>query len=186
VIRAEMRQAVLSTFPPGTPLLVLAPDTAEFAAIVRARNDAAIDVRSLCEIAATGDVLHPSVPYVLLEGLDDLDDPHAFLAELRDRAPQARVFALIANGAHLHALGAFFSGVPLAAAHPLVLSDIEPLFRAAGWQPLAIENLIDESIPSSDALPFVAGLGDIEFHVTERAMLERGRNAAFLVVADRT
>jgi hypothetical protein len=181
-----MRQAILSTFPPGTPLLVLAPEAAAFAPLVRARNDAAIDVRSLREVAATTGVLHPSAAYVLLEGLDDLDDPGSFLTALRDRVPQARVFALIANGAHLHALGAFFSGVPLATAHPLVFSEIEPLFRAAGWQPLAIEALVDESIPAAQALPFVAGMGAIEFHVAEPAMLERGRNAAFLVVADRT
>jgi hypothetical protein len=180
-----MRQAVLGTFPTGTPLLVLAPEAAEFAPLVRARNDAAIDVRPLAEVAASGDVLHSSIPYVLLEGLDDLDDPVSFLAGLRHRTPQARVFALIANAAHLHALGAFYSGAPLAGGHPLVRDDIEPLFRAAGWLPLAIEALIDESIPAAHALPFAANAGNIVFQMAEPVMLERSRNAAFLVVADR-
>jgi hypothetical protein len=180
-----MRQAILATFPPGTPLLILAPEAADFGALVRARNDAAIEVRPLGEVAATGDALHPSIPYVLLEGLDDLDDPVSFLAGLRHRAPQARVFALIANAAHLHALGAFYSGAPLAAGHPLVRDEIEPLFRAAGWQPLAIEALVDESIPPAHALPFAANAGGIVFQLAEPVMLERSRNAAFLVVADR-
>ena len=177
---------MLANFPAGTPFLILAPETAGFADIARERADGVIDVRSLDAVAGAHDVLHATMPHVLLEGIDDLEDPVSFLAGLRARTPQARVFALISNAAHVASLGAFYAGRPLARAHPLVHEDIGPLFLAAGWQPLAIKSLIDESIPAAEALPFALKAGELEFQLREPKVLERGRTAAFLVIADQT
>ncbi len=104
-----MRRTLLANFPAGTPFLTAAPERAGFAAI------AALDAQ---------------IPQLVIEGLDDLPDPGAFLRALHARAPQARLFALIANAAHLQTLGAFYGGAPPAAAHPLVFDEIVPLFRS--------------------------------------------------------
>jgi hypothetical protein len=183
-VTTAIRRAVLETFPAGTPLTVVAPQSAEFSRLLGERNDAAIGVSDLGAVATSQGLIDPAIPHVLLEGLDDLDEPIAFLATLRREAPQTRVFALIANSAHVGALGAFYSGVPLAAGHPLVHEDLEPLFQAAGWRMLTIKTFADESIPPAEALPFVANVGQIVFSLSERDMLERCRCAAFLAIAD--
>ena len=156
---------------------------AKAADLVRERNDAAA---SVCEPEALAARLpEPSaIAHVLLEGLDALDDPAAFLTLLRGRAPQARLFALVANAAHVRALGAFYTGTPLAPGHPLVVGDLEPLFLNAGWRPLAVKAYPDESLPAGPPLPFTFDAGDIVFTLAVPAALERARNAAFLVIAD--
>jgi hypothetical protein len=183
-VTAAIRRAALETFPVGTQFIIVAPNRSEFAELVGERNDASVALLGLGAVAMSDAPLDPTILNVLLEGLDDLDNPVAFLAGLHRKAPQARVFALIANGAHIGSLGAFFAGIPLAAAHPLVRDEIEPLFHAAGWQPLAIRPFNDEAIPPVDALPFSAGIGEIVFNLSEPAMLERCRCTAFLVIAD--
>jgi hypothetical protein len=185
VIQAQLRRSTLANYPFGTPFLVLAPEEAGYAGIVRERNDAAVEVRDLGTIADADDVLHPTIPHVLLEGLDDLADPVGFLDRLRSRAPEARIFALVSNAAHLLSLGSFYAGKRLAAGHPLVFEELAPLFIAAGWQPLAITALPDESLKLPQTFPFAVEAGEITFQLFEPVTVERGRNAAFLVVADR-
>ena len=184
MIAPEMRRAALRTFPGGTPLTVLASPLAGFATLLCERGDDVPVLRDLAAVAAGTERLDPATPHLLIEGLDALVDPGAFLRAVRERAPQARVFALISNAAHLGSLGAFYAGVPLAAAHPLVPEEIEPLFATGGWEILAIKNLVDEAIPPAAALPFAVTARNITFNLIEPAMLERCRNAGFLVIAD--
>jgi hypothetical protein len=47
MIRPEMRRASLATFPAGTPLTVVAPARADFAALLRDRNDPAAALAEL-------------------------------------------------------------------------------------------------------------------------------------------
>jgi hypothetical protein len=157
VIGPEIRQAVLANFPAGTAFADAAAGAAE---------------------------LDAAAPHVLLEGLDAVDDAPAFLRALRERMPHARLFALIANAAHLPALGAFYAGAAAAGAHPLVREEIEPLFRAGGWQTTAITPIVDGTLPPPGAAPVEINAGAIIFQIAEPAMLERARNAAFFVVAD--
>jgi hypothetical protein len=184
MIRPEMRRAALATFPARTPLTVVAPARADFAALLRDRNDPAAALAELHEVATAGTALDPTTPHLVLEGLDDLDEPVAFLAGLRRRTPEARIFALVSNAAHVGSLAGFYAGLPIAQAHPLVPEEIAPLFSAAGWKVLAIKNLIDESIPPASSLPFAVIAGAIAFNLVEPAMHERCRNAGFLVIAD--
>jgi hypothetical protein len=137
-----------------------------------------------CLNAAAGlDAIDPATPHVLVEGIEDRDDPIAFLTLVRERLPNARLFALVANAAHLPALAAFYAGRAPAAGHPLVRDEIEPLLRAAGWQPSTIAPIIDAALPPT--LPVEINGGAIIFQIVEPAMLERGRNAAFFVIAER-
>ncbi len=45
--------------------------------------------------------------------------------------------------------------------------------------------LADEAIPGAHALPLAVTIGAIAFNLTDPAVLERGRTAGFLVIADR-
>ena len=152
----EIRAAVLANFPAGTAFL---------------------------NAAACNGALDAAAPFVLLEGIDDLDDPIAVLSAVREQTINARLFALIANAAHLPALAAFYAGSRLATRHPLVRDELEPLFRAAGWQAASITPIVDAALPA--AAPVEINAGAIIFQIVEQAALERGRNAAFLVTADR-
>jgi hypothetical protein len=183
MIGPELRRSVLATFPPGTPLLVVAPNESGFAALLRERNDAAASVCAPEELALRLPVPSP-VPHLLLEGLDAVDDPAATLALLRARAPQARLFSLVANAANVRALGAFYAGTPPARGHPLLIGDLEPLFLNAGWRPLAIKAYADASLPGSPALPVGVDTGDMVFTLADSATFERARTAAYLVIAD--
>jgi hypothetical protein len=185
VIQTQLRRSTLANYPLGTPFLILAPDAAGYAEIVRERNDGAVEVRDLRAVADGSDVLHATIPHVFLEGLDDLPDPIAFLDRLRSRTPEARIFALISNAASFLSLGSFFVGKRLARWHPMLLEEVAPLFLAAHWKPLLIKSLLDDTLPAAETLPFTVKAGAIEFQVTDRVMLERGRTAGFLVVADR-
>jgi hypothetical protein len=179
LINAQIRRSVLATFPAGTPCLVLAPARAGFGPLLAERNDPAIELRVL------GGELPPSaIPHVVLEGIDDLADPIGFLTGMRAAMPAARLFALVANASHLVALGAFFSEHALAAQHPLTAAEIEPLFNAAGWKPLAVKPLIDAALPAPGAAPCTVTVGAIGFQCYSAAVLERGGTAAFLVIAD--
>jgi hypothetical protein len=184
MIDEAARRTALGQFPAGTPLLVVAPAGAGFTALLAERADPAVGLRALDEVAAGDGPVDLAVPHVLLEGLEDLAEPEAFLAGLRARTPQARLFALVANAAHVRALGAFYLGRPLAAGHPLVRGELEPLFAGAGWQPLAIRPIRDAAVPAAAALPIVLTIGPIGFTVADPATLERAATAGFLVIAD--
>jgi hypothetical protein len=178
-----MRRSALATFPVGTPVLVVAPERAGFALLLAERGDPAAALLDL-RAAAAGAALDPAAPHLVIEGLDDLPAPHAFLAGLRSRTPQARIFALLSNAAHLGSLAGFFAGTPLAAGHPLVPGELEPLFDRGGWRILAIKTFIDATIPGAESLPFAIAGGAITFNLIQPAMLDYCRVAAFLVIAD--
>jgi hypothetical protein len=156
VIGPEIRQAVLASFPAGT---------------------------AFADATAGAQALDAAAPHVLIEGLDAVDDALAFLCALRERMPRARLFALIANAAHLPALGAFYAGAAAAAGHPLVREEIEPLFRAGGWRTAAITPVVDGRLPPPEAAPVEINAGAIIFQIGAAEMLERARTAAFFVVA---
>jgi len=183
MIQPQMRRSALATFPIGTPLTVVAPQRAGFAALLAERGDA---VPALCDLGdvVAGCALDPATPHLVIEGLDDLHAPHAFLSALRTRTPQARIFALLSNAAHFGSLARFFAGAPLAAGHPIVGTEIEPLFERGGWHVLAIKTLLDDTIPGPEKLPFAIEAGAITFNLVEPAMLDYCRVAAFLVIAD--
>jgi hypothetical protein len=157
VIGPEIRRAVLANFPAGT---------------------------MFADAAAGIGAIDAAAPHVLLEGLDAVDDPVGFLSALRVHVPRARLFALVANAAHLPALGAFFAGQAQSAGHPLVRAEIEPLFLAAGWQPTEITPIADGSLPPAQAVPVEINTGAIIFQIVDPAVLERARSAAFFIVAD--
>lgn len=184
MIEPEIRRAFLAGVPAGTPLLILAPERAGYAALTAERNDAAVAVHDMSAFFARGDAPAAAPANVLLEGLDELAAPLAALTQLRADAPHARLHVLIANAAHLVFLAAFFDGAPPPAGHPLVRAEIEPLFRAAGWEPLAVNAIADARLPPPAAVPVEINAGTIRFQFTSAAQLERGRIAAFLVVAD--
>jgi hypothetical protein len=176
VVSDAARRQFLDIVPPGTPSLVLAPAGAALLALAVARRDPALHAR------AFGEPL-PAVPVqqVLLEGLDALDDPAALLRSIRAGCADARLFALAANAAYAPVLAAFAAGADFAGAHPLVLADLEPAFRAGGWEVTAIEPLVDREIP-----PPVDGLldvGTIGFAAVDAARFERLRTAAYLIAA---
>lgn len=171
MITNAIRRGLLANFPAGTPLAIVAPDDA-FDALVAERNDAATSLHAL----ATAD-LPATVPHVIVEGLDAVDDPVALLAEVRAAAPQARLFALVANAAHLPAMAAYFNGGAIATVRPLVRGDIERALEAAGWKRIALD-------PIAEDVPFVTQIGGLSFTLDDAEMRERVRPAAFLAIAD--
>ena len=185
MIDAELRRAVLANFPPGTSLGVVAPADKGYSELLSARGDGAALVVLADGKAPSADAL-VSLEHVLLEGVDDVEDPVGLLRSVRAAAPSARLFLVIANAAYARSLLAFFDGAPLARAHPLVGSEIEPLLAAAGWRPLAINPIADESIPADQALPFELTTPNMCIKISDSAMLERTRTRAFIVIADRT
>lgn len=177
--------AVLANFPRGTPLLVVAPASSEFGRIAADLGDPAVEVATL---EGGGEIDHAGLaaaPHVLLEGLDAVERPAALLAALHERAPRARLFALVSNAAHVRGLAAFFGGRPLAANHPFVQAELEPLFAAAGWRTLAVTPIPDRSIEPPAELPGYLELANMSLRVEDAAMRDAGCTAAYLVVADR-
>jgi hypothetical protein len=182
MIDADLRRALLANFPPGTSLAVIAPPDKGYPELLAARGDGAALVAldgSWPEPGALGAVGH-----VVLEGIDDTDDPVGLLAAVGAAAPSARLFLIVSNAAHLRALQAFFNGAPLARAHPLVHSEIEPLLRASGWRPITVDPIPDESIPLAQPLPFELTTPTICFKINDAAVLERARIRAFIAIAD--
>lgn len=183
MILESVRASLLGSFPAGTPVLIAATEPGAFAALVAARSDPAT---ALTALTAAFD--HPALaatPHVVLEGLDDVEDPPALLAALRDAAPQARLFALVANGAHVRGLGAFLRGRPPARAHPLVEGELHALFTAGGWQVVAVTPVRDPSLPSPSSYPSQLADGDaVSVRVDDAEMFARLATAAFVVVAD--
>jgi hypothetical protein len=176
-----MRRGLLANFPPGTPLIIVAPHGA-FDEIVAARNDAATVLHAFAPGAPAFGIA--AGPHVIVEGLDALDDPAALLAHVRAAAPQCRMFVLASNAAYLPALAAFFSGAAPALARPLVLADLEALLAQTGWSVLAIEPIAAaDTFPPPD-VPGAIGIGPLTFHLADAAMLARVTPGALLAVAD--
>jgi hypothetical protein len=182
VILPAIRRAFLASVPSGTPLLIVAPDAAGYAALAAERGDPALAVRRLERLTAGADLGAAAPANVLLEGLDELAAPAAALRHLCTWAPHARLHVLVANAAHLPWLAAFFGGAPPPAGHPLVRGEIEPLFRAGGWEPQAVNAIVDAQLPAT--VPVEIAAGAIRFQLTDAARLERGRTAGFLVLAE--
>lgn len=180
MITPQIRRSVLGIFPLGTPFLIVADEAAGFAEIIAERGDAAV----ACAPLATQPPAS-AAPHLLLEGLDDLFDPAAYLRAARAAMPDARMFSLVSNAAHLIGLGAFFAGYPLAGGHPLSECEIGPLFESAGWNVLATQPLFDDALPLPNSAPVTITVGGIGFHCATPEALERGRTAGFLVIADR-
>jgi hypothetical protein len=172
MITSAIRRGLLANFPAGTPLAIVAPEGA-FDDLVAERNDAATSLHAL---AAYAD-LPPTAPHVIVEGLDALADPVTLLAGVRAAAPQARLFALVANGAHLPALAAYFNGGAIAPVRPLVRADVERALDASGWKQIALD-------PIAEDVPFITHVGGLSFTLDDDAMRERVQPAALLAIAD--
>lgn len=177
-----MRAALLGSFPRGTPLAVIAPDDSGLGDQLDARRDpAAVFLR--LESWTAGTRLPRTFPNVIVEGLDALDDPASLLRDLRNRAGDARLFALIANAASVRALSAFFAGTPLARRHPLVEWEAQRLLADGGWKVLAVKPW--PAAETSEArLPLRLAMPSIEFDVSDAQMLERVTPQAFIVIAE--
>ncbi len=183
MILERHRATLLDLFPPALPLLVLAPvDAPLLVEQVAARGRPAVTAcfGSDGRFGAEPDA---AIENLLLEGLDAVDDPQALLRRIRDAVPQARMFALVSNAASLTSLANFVAGAPLAAAHPLVREELEPLFAAGGYAIVRIDPLTS-TLMNAEQLRgglrlqtlLVADLtGDEELRV---------RTDAFLIVAD--
>jgi|SRR5579872_654261 len=182
MIDADLRRALLANFPPGTSLAVVAPPDKNYSDLLAARGDAATLVALEGAWPAPGAL--GRVEHVVLEGIDDTDDPAGLLAAIAAAAPSARLFLVVANAAHMRGLQAFFNGTPLARAHPLVEAEIEPLLKGAGWRALTIDPIPDESIPLGQPLPFELPSPTICFKINDGAVLERARIRAFIAIAD--
>jgi len=183
MIDADLRRAMLANFPPGASFAVVAAPDKGYAALLEGRGDGAPLVELDGPLPEPGTL--GAVEHVLLEGVDDVEDPAALLAAVRSAAPVARLFLLVSNAAYLRGLLSFFNGAPLARAHPLVEAEIAPLLGAGGWRPLAINPIADESIPGTQSLPFELVSPTICFKISDNEMLQRARVRAFIAVADR-
>ena len=185
MILERHRTTLLDLFPRGVPLLALAPTGApDLVAHANARKGP--EGRALT-FGPDGriDELAPdaALDNVVLEGLDAVDDPAALLRAIRTAAPAARLFALVANAASISGLAAFVAGVALAPGHPLVRSELEPLFTAGAY---AIVHLDDLENALDDAERIDGGLRVGTFLAADLSPADeqRLRTDAFLVVAD--
>lgn len=125
----------------------------------------------------------PDCAAVVIEGLDDLEDPDAFLRAVASALPAARAFALIANAAYAETLEAFIGGAGIARGHAFVVSELEPLFTTSGWTIASIDPVMGGS-PAAATYPIDVSVGLVKFRIADRAMLERIHVAGYLVVAE--
>jgi hypothetical protein len=177
MIGPAIRRGLLANFPTGTPLAVVAPDGA-FDDVVADRND------PLTTIHASPSGVPATSPNVIVEGLDAVADPRGLLVALRATTPAARLFALVANAAHLPALAAYFAGAAIAPARPLVRADIERLIAGTGWNVFAIESIASDVPFAPPPVPGPVQVGALTFTLADAATLERVTPAAFLAIAD--
>ena len=183
MIQPEIRRAFLARVPRGTPLLIVAPEAAQYATLAAERGDPAVTVRPLDALVAGTGLNAGAVADVVLEGLDELAAPVTALQQLRVQTPRARLHALVANAAHLTWLAAFYGGTQAPGGHPLVRSEIEPLLRAGGWEMQTLSAIVDGTLPSPDAVPVEILAGAIRFQLTDATVLERARTLGYLAVA---
>jgi hypothetical protein len=156
MITAAIRSGLLANFPPGTTVHAL----------------------------GGGEAIPASAVHVIVEGLDAVEDPVALLADIRAAAPQARLFALVANGAYLPALAVYFGGTRIAAVRPLTRIDVERILAASGWHQIGLETIADDAAFAAPELPAAVRFGLLKFQIDDAATLERVRPAAFLAIAD--
>lgn len=185
MVRASICLQVIENFPPGTPLLIIAPEANGYTEIAMASKNPAL--RTCLLDPDQGSWAHPAaatMPHILLDGIDELDDPTTFLNDLRARAPEARLFALIANACNLIVLERFYSQAVPIPAHPLVAGQLGSLFKAGGWDVATVNVIVDDLIPGNLAVPFPAEVGQIQFQIVDDDMRDRVRAAAFLVIAN--
>lgn len=180
-----VRRSVLGQFPRGTPLLIAASDPHDFLGLASELADPAIVVTALSSDATPHHPVLATIPHLLLDGIDDLEDVTALLAALHGAARVARLFALVSNAAHVRGLGAFAAGTSFARAHPLVRAELEALFSTAGWPPLAITPIYDPTLAAPAAFPADVSTAGFTLRVDDREAFERVGTAAFIVVADR-
>jgi len=185
VILERHRKTLLDTFPPGLPLLVLAPAAKPLLVTQRATHDRPVDATAVFDLDGHFDnvELDRMFENVLLEGLDAVDDPVALLRRIRTTAPAARLFALVANAASLSGLANFVAGAALAPAHPLVRAELEPLLAGAGYTVVRIEAL-ESTLHDAEQRDGGWRLGHLLVTDLEPDDLQRVRTDAFLVIAD--
>jgi hypothetical protein len=119
---------------------------------------------------------------IVLEGLDDVEDPGALLRAVASALPAVRLFALIANAAYAESLEAFIGGAALARGHAYVLAELAPLFAEAGWAVQSIDPIMGGE-PAPTTFPIDVSVGQVKFRAADRAMLERLHVAGYVVVA---
>lgn len=180
-----MRLSALQSFPRGSGLVIVASNPGAYRELVGELADPAVLLTAFDDDAPPAHPALEHTPHVLLEGLDDVERPAELLLALHGRAVQARLFALVANAAHLRALTAFVAGTPLARVHPLVHDELRPLFDQAGWPPLAVTPVLDPLLRKPAAFPDHVDAGFASVRVDDEAAFERGQTAAYMVVADR-
>ncbi len=170
-----MRRGLLGQFPADVPLTVFTADASPYESLAAGR--------ALTILPLGGTVPAPVAGNVIIDGLDAIDAPAGALRALRDAAPEARLFALVANAAYAPALARFLAGEPAARDRPLVAADLEPFFASAGWRAVDRIPLIDRRAVDA-AIPYTLAAGDVTFTITSGEMAERMGTAGFLVVAD--
>jgi hypothetical protein len=126
----------------------------------------------------------PALDYatVVLEGIDDLEEPLEFLRTIAIVAPAIRILALVANAAFAPSLDAFISGGVLARGHAFVLGELAPLFEAARFQSVSIAPIMGGAL-GTDALPIDVSTGNVKIRVEAADVRERLQTAAYLVIA---
>jgi hypothetical protein len=172
-----MRQGLLDQFPGDVPITVLAfgTDFYERAATRRA---------GLTLLPLAADAALPAIGgSVIVDGLDLLADPASALRELRRASVTSRVFALVSNAACGTTLLNFLAGGTLAAARPMVASEIDELFAQSGWHVVTRSELIDRSI-AHGPIPYPVSNRGVTVTVTSPEIAERLSTAGFVVVAD--
>jgi hypothetical protein len=175
VITAELRNALLSNFPAGVSLAVVAPREYGYETLPAWQPQGSQFLATEPSGHFERRALEP-VENVIVEGLDYVDDASGFLRRLAQGAPRSRVFALVANGAYFRTLDAFVGGLAPTRGHPLVFEEIEPLFSSAGLRVLQIDRIPDAALAT-------AGI-NVSLHLTSEEMSERARTIGFVVVAD--
>lgn len=178
-----MRAALLGSFSHGTALGVVAPASSGFSELVASRNDSATTFVPF-DADSPGALALEGCDNLIVEGLDELAEPVAFLRSLRAAAASARLFLLVANAAHAGALSAFFRGERLCGAHPLVKAELEDLLAASGWKTLAVNPLPAPSTLPAGVFPVHIATAGIQFDVADAAMLERLAPQAFVAIAE--
>ncbi len=173
-----MRQGLLDQFPGSVPLTVVATGTGYYAYASTLRPGL-----TLLPLAPDTPLAKIADPDVILDGLDTLADPAAFLRALRRQGLVKRVFALVSNGAYGVTLLKFLAGDAIAAAHPLVAADLAALFAESGWCVIDLIALIDQSV-SHGPIPYAVTDRDVTVKVTTPEIAERLSAAGYLVVAD--
>jgi len=171
-----VRQGILAVPAPTEKVVVFASRPETYRALLAGRRDV--------RVLAIGDAA--SVPHgcatVVVEGIDDVEDPLALLRAIAPVGSAVRVIALVANAAFAPALDAFIAGGLLAGGHAYVESELTPLFEAAGLRMESITPVFG-GVPGSPALPTDLSTGRVKFRVDTADVLARLHVAAYIAIA---